>query len=466
MLKANTKRKPNIDMTQGNIVSLLIRFAIPLLVGNLFQQLYNLVDTWVVGNYVSNEAFTAVGNVGSICNVLISALTGLASGVSVIVSQYYGARQYNKVEEVVHTAAILSLILGVIFTAVGLVTIPAMLKLIKMHDSAVGHATIYLVIYFLGISFSIIYNICAGILRAIGDSKRPLYFLVVSTLTNVTLDLLFVIGFGMGVAGVAIATVFSNLLSAVLIIITLLKTDTCIKLDIKKIRIHKAHLKKIFALGLPSALQMSITALSNVFAISYISQFDLGSPSPDYMSGWTAHSKIDALLYLPTQSIGLAATTFVGQNLGKNQLDRLKKGVTCSVWLSLLSTGLLLIPVFIFAPVLVRVLNGRAEVIAYGSMFVRYISPFYLTCCLYNVYAGALRGSGNTMAPTIIMLGTTVLFRQFLLSIISSVSDNVILVAMSYPAGWILSAILMVLFYYKTNLTRTRIAEPPATKDI
>ena len=300
-----------MDMTEGNITRHIISFALPLLIGNVFQQLYNTVDTWVVGNYVSNEAFSAVGSVGPIINMLIGFFMGLSSGAGVVISQYYGAKRYDEVHDTVHTALVMTLIMGVVFTAIGLAMTPFMLRLMNTPDNVLPESTAYLTIYFSGILGLMVYNIGAGILRAVGDSQRPFYFLVVCAVMNTVLDLLFVLVFRMGVEGVALATILSQCTSAVLVIITLMRTDTCIKLRIQDLKINFAMLGKIFRVGIPAAIQMAITAFSNIFVQSYINYF-----GDNCMSGWTAYAKIDQLLFLPMQSIALASTTFVGQNLG------------------------------------------------------------------------------------------------------------------------------------------------------
>ncbi len=452
-------RSHAVDMTQGSITSHIIRFAFPLLIGNLFQQLYNTVDTWVVGNYVSNEAFSAVGSVGPITNMLIGFFMGLSSGAGVVISQHYGAKQYDKVEKAVHTAVAMTILLGVVFTFLGLSIIPVMLNLIQMHESSAKEATIYLTIIFSGIIGQILYNMGAGILRAIGDSRRPFYYLVVCAVLNTILDLVFVLIFRMGIEGVAFATIISQCVSATLVIITLLRTDTCIKLSLIKIRIDRKILKKIIYVGIPAALQMAITSFSNVFVQSYIYQFDAGSLHPDYTSGWTAYSKIDQVLFLPMQSISLASTTFVAQNLGCNQIKRAKQGVKHALLIALCSTVILLIPVMIFAPNIVSFLNNRQEVIERGTMFLRLLSPFYILCCVNQVYASALRGAGNSRASMIILLSGFVLFRQVYLFVMSRICNEIIPIAMSYPAGWLLCSILTSVYFHKVNLSHTRLTE-------
>ena len=448
------RKKRDVDMTEGNILRHIIAFALPLLVGNLFQQLYNTVDTWVVGNFVNNEAYSAVGTVGPIINMLIGFFLGLSSGAGVVISQYYGAKQHDKVQETVHTAILMTLILGVLFTVIGISMIPLMLKLIKMPDTLTGEATTYLTIYFAGIMGLMLYNIGAGILRAVGDSKRPFYFLVVCALLNTVLDLLFVLVFHMGVAGVALATILSQSISAILVLITLMRSDNCIRLDLRKLKIHMPMLKKIFKVGIPAALQMAITGFSNIFVQSYINFF-----GENCMSGWTTYSKVDQLLFLPMQSISLASTTFVGQNLGKNLVQRAKKGVTVSMLIAVASTVVLMLPVMLFAPQIVAFFNSEPAVVDCGAMLLRWLSPFYVLCCFNQIYSGALRGAGNTRAPMIIMLASFVAFRQVYLFAMSRIWNEIIPIGMSYPAGWLLCSLLTVIYYRKVQLSKSRLVD-------
>ena len=448
------RKKRDVDMTEGNILRHIIAFALPLLVGNLFQQLYNTVDTWVVGNFVNNEAYSAVGTVGPIINMLIGFFLGLSSGAGVVISQYYGAKQHDKVQETVHTAILMTLILGVLFTVIGISMIPLMLKLIKMPDTVTGEATTYLTIYFAGIMGLMLYNIGAGILRAVGDSKRPFYFLVVCALLNTVLDLLFVLVFHMGVAGVALATILSQSISAILVMVTLMRSDNCIRLDLRKLKIHMPMLKKIFKVGIPAALQMAITGFSNIFVQSYINFF-----GENCMSGWTTYSKVDQLLFLPMQSISLASTTFVGQNLGKNLVQRAKKGVTVSMLIAVASTVVLMLPVMLFAPQIVAFFNSEPAVVDCGAMLLRWLSPFYVLCCFNQIYSGALRGAGNSRAPMIIMLSSFVAFRQIYLFIMARAWNEIIPIAMSYPAGWLLCSTLTAIYYHSVQLGKNRLVE-------
>lgn len=444
------------DMTTGNVFGHLIRFSIPLLLGNIFQQLYNTVDTWVVGNFVSDEAFSAVGTVGPITNMLIGFFLGLSSGAGVVISQYYGAKREDKVSETVHTALLMTVIVGIIFTVGGILMIPLMLRLIDMPAEVIGDATTYLTIYFAGLIGLMFYNMGSGILRAVGDSRRPFYYLVVSAVLNTVLDLVFVIVFKMGVAGVAYATIIAQAVSAALTLYSLARSKSCVRFHPRKLRLHWSVLGKIFRVGIPAALQMAITAFSNVFVQSYINYF-----GQDCMGGWTAYSKIDQLIFLPMQSLALAATTFVGQNLGMNQVDRAKDGTRNALLLAMSATILLIIPVVIFAPTLVTFFNGNPEVQRFGSQFLRTISPFYVLCCFNQIYSGSLRGAGNSRATMIIMLLSFVAFRQVYLWIMANyISNTIFPISMGYPAGWLMCSALTMIYYKKVDLGRNRLLDP------
>lgn len=442
-------------MTQGNITRLIINFALPLMVGNLFQQLYNMVDTWVVGNFVSNEAFSAVGTVGPIVNTLIGFFTGLASGAGVVISQYYGAGREDKVRETVHTSIVMTLVLCVVFTGVGVGLTPAMLRIMKTPTEVMPESTAYLTVYFAGVSGLLLYNMGAGILRAVGDSQRPFYYLVVSALVNTGLDLLFVIRFQMGVKGVAWATIIAQAISAVLVLRTLLREQSSIRLIPRELHMHWPMLGKIIRVGIPAALQLAVTAFSNIFVQSYINYF-----GADCMSGWTAYTKIDQLMFLPMQSLALSATTFVGQNLGAGDTPRAQQGVRRALGISLAVTAVLMVPVLVFAPQLTAFFNRKAEVVAYGTLLLRYISPFYLLCCINQIYSGALRGAGNSQVPMVIMLGSFVVFRQIYLYIVSHFITNTLLpLAMGYPAGWLVCSAATLLYYRRAALGRQRLVE-------
>ena len=455
-LPFHTHHRParyDVDMTKGNITRHLVNFALPLLLGNLFQQLYNMVDTWVVGNYVSNEALSAVGTVGPVINTLIGFFLGLSSGAGVVISQYYGAGREEKVRQAVHTALMLTLALGVVFTVAGIAMTPLMLQLMKTPAEVAPEQATYLRIYFAGVIGLLLYNMGSGILRAVGDSRRPFYFLVVSAVLNTVLDLLFVIKFHMGVEGVAYATIIAQAVSAVLTLWVLMGAEGGIRLELRALRFTWSVLRQIVAVGIPAALQMAITAFSNVFVQSYINYF-----GPDCMSGWTAYNKVDQLMILPVQSISMANTTFVGQNLGVGDTPRAKKGVRTSLWLSVAVTAVLLIPVLLFAPDLTAFFNSKAEVVSYGALLLRLLSPFYFFFCINQIYAGALRGAGNSQMPMWIMLGSFVVFRQIYLYIMANfISNEIIPIALSYPAGWFVCSVATLLYYHHCKFDSHRL---------
>ena len=433
----------DVDMTTGSITRHLILFALPLLAGNVFQQLYNMVDTWVVGNFVSNEAFSAVGSVGPIVNMLIGFFMGLSSGAGVVISQYYGAKMEEKVSQAVHTAIVMTLIVGVAFTVLGLGINPLLLRLMNTPPEVMPESRAYLSIYFSGIMGLLIYNMGAGILRAVGDSRRPFLFLIVSAGLNTALDLFFVLKLHMGVRGVALATIIAQGISALLVLFVLVRDSSCIRLEPRKLAIHWDLLKRILKVGLPAALQMAVTAFSNIFVTGYIYHF-----GADCMSGWTAYTKIDQVMFLPMQSLALSATTFVGQNLGHGDADRAHAGTRRALLLAMGLTVVLMIPVVIFAPQLTAFFNAKAEVVSYGTLMLRCISPLYLLCCINQVYSGALRGAGDSRAPMVFMLSSFVVFRQIYLYVMSHyISNTVLPIIMGYPAGWLLCSAMTLLYY-------------------
>ena len=439
------KGKNEVDMTQGKIVKLLFNFAFPLLLGNIFQQLYNTVDTWVVGNYVGKNAFSAVGTLNPIINTLLGFFIGFSNGAAVVISRYFGADNKEKVERTVHTFVTVTLIMCIVFTLLGILFTPFMLDLIKSPQSVRLEQEVYLTIYFAGVTGMLIYNMGSAILRAVGNSFYPFLFLVVSAIMNIVLDLVFVIVFHLGTSGVAYATIISQFISAILVVFILLTTKSSVKVKLSKLAIDKMILKDIFRIGLPAAIQMSITAFSNIFVQSYINYF-----GADCMGGWTAYSKIDQLLFLPMQSLALATQTFVAQNLGKSLTERTRRGVRMALIMSVVSTAICIVPVVVFAPDLVSFFIDSNElgVIEYGTLFLSMISPFYILCCVNQIYGGALRGAGHAEVSMIVMLSSFVFFRQIYLFVVANyISNTIVPISLGYPAGWLLCSFLMSIFY-------------------
>ncbi len=455
-------RRRDVNMTQGSIVTNIVKFALPLLAGNLFQQLYNMVDTWVIGQTGETGAYAAVGSVGPIINILIGFFSGLASGAGVVISQYYGAGNEKKVHDAVHTSMLFTLVMGVLFTVLGVTLSPVLLRLVfnseQTKNEVLGFANTYLRIYFSGVMGLMIYNMAAGILRAVGDSQRPFYFLVVSAVSNIILDLLFVFRFNMGVAGVAWATVISQVLSAVFSVFALFKSDICIKLYIKDLKFHGDMMSKIVSVGMPAAIQMALTAFSNVFVQSYIA--GVNTDQTYCLGGWTTYNKIDQLLFLPIQSLALAVTTFVGQNLGVGDIERAKKGTYIVHALSSAVTVVLMIPIILFAPQISSVFNKDENVIHYSALLLRNLTPFYILPCINQTYSASLRGMGRSRAAMIIMLCSFVGFRQLYLYVITNyVANEILPVGFSYPAGWFVCSVTLLIFFHSCDLSKNRLVE-------
>ena len=362
-----------------------------------------------------------------------------------------------------YTSLFITLVLSVVFTFLGIALVPPLLRMMSTPEDVMPGATLYLRIYFAGVIGLMFYNIGSGILRAVGDSRRPLYFLIFSAVVNTILDLVFVVGFKMGIDGVAYATIIAQVLSAILTLYVLARADGPYKVIFKDIKFNKAMTQRIVRLGIPTGLQQAITSFSNVFVQGYVNQF--GSAC---MAGWSSYNKIDMFVMLPMMSISLASTTFVGQNIGAGQIDRAKKGTRVATGMSLLVTVILMIPVMIFARQLVGMFNSDAEVLSYGAMLIRLITPFYVLCCANQVYAGALRGAGAVKAPMYIMLGSFVVFRQIYLFAVSKIANTITWVALGYPFGWIVATVASLIYYYFGNwekrcgLKNTRMEEKTA----
>ena len=307
-------------MTSGSITKLLIMFAVPLVIGNLFQQLYNTVDSLVVGNFVGSHALAAVGSTTSIINMIVMFFTGTSVGAGVVISRYYGAHDDEKLHIAVETTMALTFICGILLTGLGIWVTPYMLEFMSTPEDVLPSASVYLEIYFSGVFGLLVYNMGSAILRAVGDTKRPLYFLCLSSVMNIALDLLFVVGFGMAIEGVAYATIISQFISAALVLVVLSRSTENYRLTWRDLRIDKGIFKQILMIGLPTGFQQSLTSFSNVYVQSYINTF--GSSC---MAGWSSYSKIDQFVFLPMQSIGQASTTFMSQNLGAGNLPRAKK---------------------------------------------------------------------------------------------------------------------------------------------
>lgn len=434
------------DMTVGSIARHLLVFSLPLLIGNVFQQLYNTVDSIVVGNYVSKQALAAVGCTTPVINTLIGVFSGLASGAGVVISQHYGAKDDDKLFDAVQTTIALTLIMCVLLTVLGVWLTPQMLRLMATPEDVFTEAAEYLRIYFLGVSGLLLYNIGSGILRAVGDSTRPLYFLVFSAVTNTVMDVLFVKYFRWGIAGAAYATIAAQFMSALLVMALLIKTSAPYRVDIVHPRLTPRTLRRICAIGLPSSVQMGVTAFANIFTMFYINRFDSSC-----VAGWTASNRVDSFAMLPMTSVSLALTTFAGQNLGAGNIQRLKKGNDFALVMGFVIMLFVLTPIMIFAPQIASLFNKDPEVVAYGAFFLRLVSPFYLLHSAIQVYSGTLRGVGDSRSVMVIMLSSFVVFRQIYLYLAYRFIGTVTAIGLGYPMGWVVCFIIFLFYYYRSG---------------
>ncbi|MBQ7797083.1 MAG: MATE family efflux transporter [Lachnospiraceae bacterium] len=429
-------------MTDGNIAKLLIQFAIPLLLGNIFQYLYNTVDSLVVGNFVGKEALAAVGSTTYIINTLVMFFAGVSIGASVIISRYFGAHDDDMLHKSIETTMALTFLSSILCTILGMTLAPVLLRFMDTPEDVLPSSSVYLRIYFAGISGLMIYNMGAGILRAVGDTKRPLYFLIFSSIMNIILDLVFVVVFGLGIAGVAYATVIAQMASAILVLILLTKTKEKYHLVWKDLRVDIQLTKEILSIGFPVGLQQAVTSFSNVYVQSYINSF--GSAG---MAGWSSFTKIDSFLALPLQSVAQAVTTFTGQNIGAKNLDRVKDGVKTALKISLPLIFAMACFLYAFAPQLVSLFNREPDVVYYGTLFMRLCVMIVPLTCFTQIFSGTMRGAGSAKIPMYLMLASYVVFRQIYLFVMSHVAHNPYTIGFGYPAGWILCAVLTTLAY-------------------
>lgn len=443
------------DLTKGNILKQLIIFSIPLLIGNLFQQLYNTVDSVIVGNFVGKNALAAVGASGPIINMLVGFFMGLATGASVVISQYFGAKDHRRLHDAVHTSMAMTIVIGIALTIIGSFLSPLMVEWMGTPLEVSDSATLYLQIYFYGVLGLLIYNMGSGILRAIGDSKRPLYFLIFSSIVNIVLDYAFVVYFKMGIAGVAWATLIAQCVSAILIMMLLIRSQEAYRIILKDLKLSKEMLHKVVSIGLPSGIQQSIVSFSNAIVQSYVNSF--GASAMAANSSW---SKIDSFIILPMMSFSLAITTFVGQNLGAKQKERALQGTKTALALSFCVTAFLSIIVYFNATSLLQIFSSDQEVINYAKMMMNVFIPAYVFLCMVQIYAGTLRGAGVANPPMLIMIFCYVIVRQIYLAIAVPITHNFTFVMAGFPATWALCALLLWLYYQrKTWLNNVKIIQ-------
>ncbi|MDD3253475.1 MAG: MATE family efflux transporter [Lachnospiraceae bacterium] len=432
------KKTTAVDMTKGSIVKLIACFAVPLIMGNFFQLLYNTVDVLVVGNFVGKEALAAVGSTTAIINMLVLFFNGFSVGAGVVISHYYGAHDDVRLHRSIETTLAVTLISSVALSVFGVMTVPMMLRFMRTPDDVMASATTYLRIYFAGLAGLLIYNMGSGILRAVGDTTRPLMFLCLSSVLNIFLDLLFVIVLHAGIEGVAYATIISQMISAILVLVLLTKSRDVYRFVWKELMIDRDIMAQIMEIGLPAGVQSTVTAFSNVFVQSYINSF--GSSC---MAGWSCYGKMDQFLFLPIQSMGQAATTFVSQNVGAKQMKRAKQGAGTAVGLSMSLTFLLGVILWTFAERVTGLFSQDPEVLRFGVLFLR-TNTFFLVFNSFNqVMAGSLRGFGDAKAPMYIMLTSFVVLRQIYLFVGTRLSESIYVVSLGYPVGWMACAVIM-----------------------
>lgn len=438
--------KNSTVMTEGSIWKKILFFSIPLILGNLFQQLYNTVDSIIVGNYIGSEALAAVGSSGSIITLLIGFCIGASAGAGVVIAQFYGARDKEGVRKAVHTTIAIAIAAGAILTIVGIVTTPLLLKAMGTPKEVFDQASIYLKVYFGGILFSVVYNMSAGILNAVGNSKRSLVYLMIAATSNIFLDLLFVVVFKMGIVGAAIATDISQLLSCIFIILFLVRSEDVYRVKLKDIRCYDNLLGKILKIGLPTGVQNIVISLSNVIVQSSVNSFGAVA-----MAGFAAYIKVDGFNILPVLSFSMAATTFVGQNVGAGRLDRVKKGMYVSVAMGIIytvCTGILLLA---FAPQVIGVFTQNGKVVEYGVYIMRFFCPFYWMLGILHILAGTIRGTGKTMQAMVVFLFSLCIFRVLWIWGAMSVSHKIGGVMLGYPLSWLVGLVMILLYVWKGN---------------
>ncbi len=433
-------------MTQGSISKNLIRFAIPLFFGQLLQQLYNVVDSVVVGNVLGKEALAAVSTTGSLIFLMVGFINGLFMGSSVIVGKSFGAKDYKGVSIAVHTGITFAAAMGVTLTVVGYFFTPVLLRLMGTPEDVLPNSVLYFKIYFLGALGNVMYNACCGVFQAVGDSKHPLYYLMASTVINTILDILFVRYLGIGIAGAAYATIIAQFVSAILAFSKLTRVDGPHRITISNLKIHKKTLTKELSLGFPTGIQNSVIAIGNVVVQSNINAF--GSVA---MAGCGSYFKLEGFVFLPIVCMTMALTTFVSQNIGAGNIDRVKKG---SLIGSLISAGcaeIIGIITFVSAPVLLRMFSQEMDVISVGTMQARTESLFYFMLATSHALAGVYRGAGKTTVPMFVMLSSWCLLRITYITVTVHFIPVINVIFWAYPLTWTVSTVIFIIYYFKSG---------------
>lgn len=438
------KEQKTILMTEGVIWRQIFLFSIPLILGNLLQQMYNTMDSVIVGNFVGSDALAAVGASSSLLYLLIAFSTGAATGAGVVVAQLYGAGDEKKVQDAVHTALGIAVVLGLILTVVGIAVSPKLLEWMNTPEDIMEQSVEYLRVYFAGVVFNVIYNMAAGILNAVGNSKRSLLYLGIASFLNIGLDIFFIAILKMGVAGAAIATDICQLISSILILGFLVKVPDKYRITVKKIRIHKHMATRIIQIGLPSGIQNMVISLSNVLVQTGVNGFGTNA-----VAGFSAYLKVDGFNILPVMSFSMAATTFTGQNYGAGKMDRVKRGMWVTVAMSMIytiTTGFLLLT---FAEPIISIFTSDANVIAYGVLATKYFCPFYFLLGIMHSLAGTVRGTGKTIPPMVIILLALCVFRIIWVQFAVPKFESIRGIYLVYPLSWCVGAVLMCLYTWK-----------------
>lgn len=433
-------------MTEGSIVRRIVSFSIPLILGNLFQQLYNTVDSIIVGNYIGSDALAAVGSTASLINLLLAFCIGASAGAGVVIAQYYGAQDVKQIKTAVHTTIAIACVSGAFMTAFGILFAPVLLRVMGTPTEIMVQSVAYLRIYFAGILFSVIYNFAGGILNAVGYSAKSLQFLMIAAGSNVIFDILFVVVFKMGVEGVALATDIAQFLSFVFIMRFMTRSKELFRVRWKDVRLNGHMAGKIIKIGLPTGIQNMMISFSNVTVQSSVNSF-----GATLMAAYAAYVKIDGFNILPVLSFSMAATTFTGQNVGAGEYERVRKGK----WVALaLSVGYTLISstlIILFGKQIIGIFVNDPEVISLGCYILRFFCPFYFLLAIMHALAGTIRGTGKTIPPMLIILVSLCFFRIVWLKITLPMFGDMKWIFAVYPLSWALGAVMMVLYTWKGN---------------
>ena len=434
------------SMLEGSIWKALVAFAIPIFLGNLFQQLYNTADSLIVGKFIGKEALAAVGSSANLISLIIGLLQGTALGAGVLIAKFYGARDEKNLSLAVHTGLAFGLIGGLLLTVVGVVLSPLLLRWMGTPADVLPNSIAYFRTYFYGCLAMFLYNISVGILQAVGDSRHPLYYLILSSIVNVVLDLLFVAVFHWGVASAAAATVISQAVSAILCIWQLTRTDDVYRISLRKLRLNLPILRQIVRFGLPSGVQNSVISLANVVVQANINAF--GS---DAMAGCGAFAKIEGFAFLPVTCFAMGLSTFVGQNLGAKQYDRVRRGARFGIVTSVVLAEIIGVIIFLIVPALISLFNSDPVVVRYGTIQGRTEALFFGLLALSHCMAGLLRGAGKAMVPMIVMLSIWCLVRVSYITVMVRLIPNIQVIFTAYPLTWFLSSVIFIIYYRKAD---------------